>query len=90
MNLLHSIASNYRLNRRLWNTGFAYLASCLLLRFPWLIGWMPPDHQAQVFSLADTIRQAAFFVILFFVKDKTVSGNGTAEKPYRIAGKGGV
>lgn len=85
MKLLKKITASYALNRRMYNLAIAYVLSALVLRFPWLVAWMPADDQAKVFSLADAVRQAAFMVLFFFVKDKSLSGNGSPEKPYKLA-----
>lgn len=80
---MNKIAEAYRINARMYNLALAYIASALILRFPWLVtGWVPESQQGIVFSLADNTATFILGVLIFWVKDKTVSGNGSADKPF--------
>jgi hypothetical protein len=85
MHPLNPLFKAYRLNARMYNLALAYVASALVLRFPWLLGWMPVEQQGMAFGLADTITKFAIGLAIWWAKDKLLSGNGSTEKPFKKA-----
>lgn len=87
MDFIDCIRHRYAANRRIWNIAIVFLLSAIITNHPWLLNWLPESTRADVFSVADQVMRYAIGIVLFFVKDLGVSGNGTAQKPYRKAGK---
>lgn len=90
MNILDQIRQAYSVNKRIWNMALVFLLSTLVLNFPRLLGWIPESVRGDVFVVADQVLRYGVFVVLMWVKDSRVSGNGTIQKPYKLAGKGGL
>jgi hypothetical protein len=82
MTMLEKISTAYRLNARLYNLAAAYVLAALILRFPWLLNWLPQTQQPLIFDLADTVTKFALGLAILWTKDKLISGNGSADKPF--------
>lgn len=89
MNFIDRIKTGYRINQRIWNVVVVFLVAALVLNHPWLLDWLPKSAREDVFLAADQVLKYGVVLVLLWVKDSRVSGNGTAEKPYRVSGKGG-
>ena len=89
MNFIDRIKTAYRINTRIWNAVIVFFFSAIFLNFPWLLAWLPKSAQEDIFLVADQALKYGVLFVLLWVKDSRVSGNGTAEKPYRMSGKGG-
>ena len=84
MNIARTIASlraAYSARRRIWNLAIAWLASVTVLRFPQLVAFIPEEQRADIFTTADFVQRYGIGLLLFWVKDATVSGNGSDAKP---------
>jgi len=71
----------YAGRRRIWNLAAVWLTSVSLLRFPDIIAWLPDEQRADIFATADFIQRYGVGILLFWVKDATVSGNGSDARP---------
>lgn len=81
--MLEKLIAAYRLNARMYNLALTYFGASLIIRFPWLItSWVPVNQQSTVFSLADSVTTFILVLLVLWVKDKTVSGNGSEKKPF--------
>jgi hypothetical protein len=71
----------YTARRRMWNLALSWFAAVTVLRFPGIVGWLPPEQQKDVFAVADFVQRYGVGLALFWAKDATVSGNGSETKP---------
>lgn len=82
MSIIQRIKEAYRINARMYNLGIAFIVASLITRFPWLIGWLNKPEQDLIFQFAYETPKIVIGLVLFWAKDKTVSGNGTYLKPF--------
>jgi hypothetical protein len=83
MNIIQRLASAYSINQRMYNLAIAYVAAALILRFPWLVSWVPQSQQPKVFELCDTVTTFACGLAIWWAKDKLISGNGAEGNPIK-------
>lgn len=88
IDFIDRIKTGYSVNKRIWNMALVFLVSTLVLNYPWLLNWLPESARADVFLAADQVLKYGILIVLMWVKDSRVTGNGTLQKPYRKAGKG--
>jgi len=77
----------YAANKRVWQIALCCLVSSIVLRWPFLVEWVPKESRDKIMELAYLITNNAFYAVLFFVKGIGTSGDGSAENPYYVNNK---
>jgi len=89
--MIQNLKLHYIANKRICQIGLAFIGAAIVHNFPWMLDWLPDDARKVIqTTVSVVINGGVGFLAFFLTKQFNTSGNGSDEKPFKVAQSDGT